>query len=447
MLPPGPPPVTYEPISLFTHVRRMGRDPTPVIGERFERYGDLYHASFFGRDVFVTRDAELVKQILITQADVFGKPRDGIVARQIRRLLGDGLLMSEGELWRRQRRLIQPAFRRERLLQYAELIITLSEEFVRMQQDGARLDVSRSMMELTLRIVAKALFDKDARQDVARVGHAMHVLRTNFAGLGAVLPAWLPTAQNRQRQRALADLDALIYGLLDEHHGGGVVGALVNAVEDGKGMERKLIRDELLTLLLAGHDTTSHALSWTFHLLARHPHVEARVRDEARAVFGQRRPQPSDIDKLVYCEQVLSEAMRLYPPAYVIPRVANRDTQLGGYAMPRNTDAIIWVYHVHHHPRYWPDPERFDPDRFAPEHKDSLVDGAYLPFGLGTRTCIGKHFALMEAKLVLACTLRALSFQDGTLKPVARDLAVTMAPHGGLPMRVSLHTPTPERRT
>jgi cytochrome P450 len=436
MLPPGPPPVTYQPISAWTHMRRMGRDPTQEIGRRFQRYGDLYHARFFGRDVFATRDAELVQQILLAQADVFGKPREGIVARQLKRLLGDGLLLSEGELWRRQRRLIQPAFRRERLMQYAELVIALSEEFARQQRDGAHLDVSRSMMELTLRIVAKALFDKDAGQDVDRVAHATQVFRAGFASIGALLPDWLPTARNRGNARSIADLDALIYGLLDEHPDGGLISALASAGEAGEGMERKLIRDELITLLLAGHETTSHALAWTFHLLARHPHVEARVREEARAVFGTRRPVPSDVDKLVYGEQVLSEAMRLYPPAYVLARVANRDTELGGYTVAKGTDAVIWIYHVHRHPRYWPDPDRFDPERFAPERRGSLVDGAYLPFGLGTRTCIGKHFALMEAKLVLACTLRQLSFRDGTLKSVARDLAVTMAPRGGLPMRV-----------
>jgi cytochrome P450 len=171
-------------------------------------------------------------------------------------------------------------------------------------------------------------------------------------------------------------------------------------------------------------------------LLARHPHVEARVREEARSVFGERRPRPSDADKLVYTEQVLSETMRIYPPAYVLQRVTTEDTELGGYAMPKGTDAVIWIYHLHHHPRLWADPSRFDPDRFSAERKGSIPDGAYLPFGLGTRTCIGKHFALMEAKLVLACTLRELSLRDGTLKPVPRDMAVTLAPRGGLPMRV-----------
>lgn len=443
MLPPGPPAVTYRPLSMLMHARRMGRDPTAEIGRRFAQYGDLYRARFFGREVFVTRDPALVEQILISQADVFGKPQEGILARQLRRLLGDGLLLSEGELWRRQRRLIQPAFRRERLNQYAELIITLSEEFARRQHDGAHLDVSRSMMELTLRIVAKALFDRDAGRDLARVAHATQVFREGFSGLGALLPSWLPTAGNRAIARALADLDAMIYGLLDEHHADGLVAVLANALDEGKGMERKLVRDELTTLLLAGHETTSHALSWTFHLLARHPHVEARVRDEANAVFAARRPQPSDVDRLVYTEQVLSEAMRLYPPAYVLARVATRDTELAGYRVAAGTDAVIWINHVHRHPRYWSDPERFEPERFAPERRSELTAGAYLPFGLGTRTCIGKHFALMEAKLVLACTLRALSFRDGSLEPVRRDMAVTLAPRGGLPMRVERACPRP----
>jgi cytochrome P450 len=434
----GPPPVSYEPISLLRHARRMGSDPTAEIARRFARYGDSYRTRFFGRDVYVTKHPELIQQILIKQADVFGKPRDGIVARQLRSLLGDGLLLSEGELWRRQRRLIQPAFRRERLMQYAELVIALSEEFARRQLDGSHVDVSRSMMELTLRIVAKALFDKDAEVD--RVADATQAFRRGFAGLGALLPRWLPTTRNRDNDRALADLDLLIYGLLDERRdqqGTDLLSALANAADEGKGMERTLIRDELMTLLLAGHETTSHALSWAFHLLARHPHIEARVREEARAVFGARTPQPSDVEKLVYTEQVLSETMRLYPPAFLLARVANKDSELGGHTVAKGTDVVIWVYHVHRDERWFADPTRFDPERFSAARKASIPDGAYLPFGLGTRTCIGKHFALMEAKLVLACTLRQLSFQDGTLAPVSRDMAVTLAPAGGLPMRVA----------
>jgi cytochrome P450 len=214
---------------------------------------------------------------------------------------------------------------------------------------------------------------------------------------------------------------------------------LASAVDDegdGTGMSRRQLRDELMTLLLAGHETTSHALSWTFHLLAQHPELEARVRHEAIRVLGRRRPEPGDVDKLHFTEQALSEAMRLYPPAYALARVATREAEVGGYTVPVGTDVLIWLYHVHRDPRWFPEPGRFDPDRFSPARRGTIAPFAYLPFGLGTRTCIGKHFALMEAKLVLACTLRRVSLTSLGADTPARDMAVTLAPRGGLPMRV-----------
>jgi cytochrome P450 len=427
-------------------MRGMRGDPTQTIDERFDRYGDLYHLQFLGRDVYVTRHPEHIQQILLTQADRFEKPQQGIVARQLRSLLGDGLLLSNGALWRRQRRLIQPAFRRERLDQYEKMVAVLAEDFAARLADGQELDVSRSMMALTLRIVTKALFDHDSEHDRARVTQATAAFRRAFGGLGALLPRALPTAQNRQVRRAIADMDALIYGLLDARaadkgqQGIDLLSALASVIDregDGAGMERTLIRDELLTLLLAGHETTSHALSWTFHLLAQHPELEQRVRIEASAVLGERAPEPGDVDELHYTEQVLSEAMRLYPPAYVLARVCSREAEVGGYRVPVGTDMVIWLHHVQRDPRWFPDPTRFDPDRFSPARRGSIPAAAYLPFGLGSRACIGKHFAMMEAKLVLACTLRRVSLQDLRGAPIQRDMAVTLAPRGGLPMRVT----------
>lgn len=446
--PPGPPPVTRNPLVLLAHLSSMRSDPTDAVSERFQRYGDLYHLSFLGRDVYVTRHPEHIQQILVSQAERFEKPRGGVVATQLRRLLGDGLLLSNGDLWRRQRRMIQPAFRRERIDQYARLVINLAEEFAIRLQDSQELDVSRSMMELTLHIVSKALFDHDIGGDRDRVADATRVFRKAFGGLQALLPPTLPTPQNRRVQRAIGDLDALIYGLIDErrksHASASVdlLSALSGAVDregDGAAMERSLIRDELLTLLLAGHETTSHALSWTFHLLSQHPEVEARLRSEVLSVLGTRTPEPGDADKLHYTEQVLSEAMRLYPPAYVLARVCVEEAQVGGFTVPVGTDAVIWIHHVHRDPRWFPNPGRFDPDRFSAARKGTIPPFAYLPFGLGTRTCIGKHFALMEAKLVLACTLRRVSLQELGGPAVARDMAVTLAPRGGLPMRVLKH--------
>ncbi len=450
--PPGPEPVTYHPASLLGHFGASGRDPTEMIARRFERYGDLYHLRFLGRDVYVTRHPEHIQQILITQAERFAKPRGGIVARQLRRLLGEGLLLSDGERWRRQRRLIQPAFRRERVDQYMELAIDLAEQFAASLGEGQRLDVSRAMMELTLRIVSRALFDHDAASDTDRVARATRAFRAAFGGLGMLLPAWLPTRRNHRIERALVDLDALVYDLIDRAacapagigQAAGrpdLLRALTGAVDsegDGEGMDRKQLRDELVTLLLAGHETTAHALSWTFHLLAQHPDVEATLREEAVSVLGERRPTPADVDKLHYTEQVLSEAMRLYPPAYSLARVTTEEAEIDGFVVPRDADVVIWIYHVQRDPRWFPEPARFDPGRFSPARRGAIRPFSYLPFGAGTRTCIGKHFALMEAKLVLACTVRRASFAALGSGRVQRDLAVTLAPKGGLPMRVQV---------
>ncbi len=442
--PPGPEPVTYHPASLIGHFGAMGRDPTETIARRFERYGDLYYLRVLGRDVYVTRHPDHIQQILITQAERFAKPRSGLLARQLRHLLGDGLLLSDGERWRRQRRLIQPAFRRERLDEYAQLVIQLAEEFAGGLAEGQRIEVSRAMMELTLRIVSRALFDHEVAGDTDRVARATRALRAAFGGVGALLPPWLPTPRNRRIGRALADLDALIYDLVDRPRKGArpdLLSALAEAVDregDGTGMDRRQLRDELITMLLAGHDTTAHALSWTFHLLAQHPAVEATLREEAVSVLGDRRPEPSDIDKLHYTEQVLNEAMRLYPPAYLVARVTAEEAEIDGYVLPRDTDVVIWIYHVQRDPRWFPEPTRFDPERFSPARKGTIRGFSYLPFGAGMRTCIGKQFALMEAKLVLACTLRRVSLAALGSGRVERDMAVTLAPKGGLPMRVQM---------
>ena len=441
--PPGPPPVSRNPLSLVRHARAMGRDPTAVVQERFDRYGDLYHLRFLGRDVYVTRHPEHIQQVLVGQAERFTKPRDGLVARQFARLLGQGLLNSDGALWRSQRRMIQPAFRRERLDEYARFMLQFGEAFASGLRDGEEIDVSRAMMELTLRIVTKALFDREVAADTERVRSATEAFRRAF-GLAGVLPTFVPTRTNRRLVRALRDMDALIYGLLDERRDapspsrGDLLSALSEAVDaqgDGGAMSRRQVRDELLTLLLAGHETTSHALAWTFHLLARHPEVEARLREEAERVLSE--PfSPRATDKLIYAEQVLNEAMRLYPPAYVLARQAKERAEIGGYVVPPNTDVVMWIYHLQRDARWFREPTRFDPERFSPARRGTIPPSSYLPFGAGSRACIGKHFAMIEAKLVLSATIRRVSFGERGGGEIGRDLAVTLAPKGGLPMRV-----------
>jgi cytochrome P450 len=428
--PPGPPRVTANPFSLFAYMQRMRREPVGRVQERFERYGDIYYAPFLKRDVYVLRHPEHIHEVLLAQASKFEKPREGIAARQLQRMLGEGLLTSNGEFWRRQRRLIQPAFRKERLDEYVGLIVAQSEAMLAGWRDGTVIDASREMMELTLGIVSD------------RVATAMRVFRGSFGGIDAVLPDWLPTPGKWRTQRMLANIDEIVYGLIDRPSNGArrdLASSLSQALDeqgDGQGMSRRQLRDELLTLFMAGHETTSHALSWTWHLLARHPEVARKLQREIDGVLQGRAPSLPDLLRMPYLEQVLSESMRLFPPAYVLARVATEDVNLGGYVVPKGADVLVWIYHVHHDARWFPDPERFEPERFEPARRKQIPQSAYLPFGAGTRACIGKQFAVLEAQLVLACVVRRWSLEALSDAPVQRDMAVTLAPRGGLRMRV-----------
>lgn len=440
--PPGPPRVTANPFSLFAYLRRMRREPVGRVQERFDRFGDIYYAPFLERDVYVLRHPEHIHEVLIAQASKFEKPSVGLTARQLRRLLGEGLLNSNGELWRRQRRLIQPAFRRERLEEYAGLIVQHTEAMLHCWRDGAEIDASREMMELTLRIVSHALFDHQVTDESDRVAAAMRVFRGAFGGLDAVLPDWLPTPGKRRRQRVLSSIDEIVYGLIDRPGAAqrrDLSSTLARSVDeqgDGRGMSRQQLRDELLTLFMAGHETTSHALTWTWHLLASHPEVAHKLQREIDGALQGRAPALADLARMPYLEQVLSESMRLFPPAYVLARVASEDASIGGYVVPRGADVVIWIYHVHHDARWFPEPERFEPERFDPARRRQIPQSAYLPFGAGTRSCIGKQFAMFEAQLVLACAARRFSLEALSSAPVQRDMAITLAPRGGLRMRV-----------
>jgi cytochrome P450 len=423
-------------------MRRMQRDPVSRVQERFEAYGDLYYAPFLRRDVYILRHPEHIHEVLVAQASKFEKPREGLTANQLRRLLGEGLLNSNGELWRRQRRLIQPAFRKERLDEYAAVILEHALAFRARQHDGALLDVSREMMELTLAIVCETLFDHPVTDESDHVASAMRVFRQTFGGIDAVLPEWLPTASKLRTARALARIDEIVYGLIDRPANAqrkDLASRLATALDDEgdkTSMSRQQLRDELLTLFIAGHETTSHALSWTWHLLASHPEVARKLHAEIDGVLGERAPELSDLFRMPYLERVLCESMRLYPPAYVLTRVASERAELGGYTIPAGADVVMWLYHMHHDARWFPEPERFDPDRFLPERRKLLPPSAYIPFGAGTRTCIGKQFAMLEAQLILVAIAQRFTFEAASDEPVRRDMNVTMAPRGGLRMRI-----------
>lgn len=443
-LPPGPAPVTLAPWSLLPYLRGMRRDSVGMVGERFARYGRLYYAPFLGRPVYALADHRDAQQVLVTQATRVGKREQGFTARQLRMLLGNGLLNANGEQWRRQRRLVQPAFKRTHLEHYARTVVERTTGVAERWSPGQSIDVSAEMMSLTLAIVSEALFDHEVSSDSDRVVDVMRAFRGAFGGLQSLLPPWLPTRAQRRTQRALSDMDELVYGLIDARRGSegdDLLSVLVNSTDvegDGAALGRTQLRDELLTLFIAGHETTSHALSWTWYLLSHHRDVEERMHRELDRVLAGRQPTYADLERLVYTGQVLDEAMRLFPPAYALSRTANRPVELRNYTVPAGADMVIWIYHVHRDPSVYPDPGRFDPDRFDPEVVADRPAGAYLPFGAGSRTCVGKHFALMEAKLILALLASRYRVVVDPDYQVRRQLAVTLAPRGPLPARLEV---------
>lgn len=451
-LPPGPPP-NRTPWGLYRYLRAFLRDPACFVGSRFTEYGDMYYAPLGSTRLYVTRHPDHIRDALLDKGSSFKKTEAGNAARHLRRFLGDGLLLSNGELWRKQRRMINPALHRKRIEGYAETMLGHTRRLMERWRPGEVVDVSAEMMQLTLGIVTQSLFDYGVEGRAGEVMEVMDSFRA-IADSPSILPTWLPLPGELRTRRALAQVDDIIYGMIDERRALGeealsqrpdLLSALILATDDEaapgdeRRMTRRLLRDELLTLFLAGHETTSHALSWTFYLLSQHPQVEARLHAELDEVLGGRAPTLQDLPRLVYLDRIVSETMRLYPPAPVISRTAIEDTEIGGYTLPAGAELIIWLYWTHRDPRWFPEPERYNPDRFAPE-APPLPRGAYLPFGGGTRICIGKEFALMEARLVLATVAQRLRLHLEPGQDLTPRFAVTLSPRNGLRMRPELRT-------
>lgn len=455
-LPPGPPPVRRTPWDLYRYLREFQRDPAGFVARRFATYGDMYYAPLGPTRLYVTRHPEHIREVLVDKGSSFKKTEVGNAARHLRRFLGSGLLLSNGELWRRQRRMINPALHRRQVESYAGIMVGATERMLDKWQGGGLVELSTEMMQLTLAIVTKSLFDYGVEERSGEVMAAMDTFRT-VATTPALLPSWLPLPGELRTRRALALVDGIIYGMIDQRQALGaaelsrrtdLLSALILATDDEaaadeeRRMTRQLLRDELLTMFLAGHETTSHALTWTFYLLSQHPEVEAKLHAELDAALGGRPPTLADLRALPYTDMVLSEALRLYPPAPVVSRTAAEDTEVGGYPIPAGAEVIIWLYFTHHDPRWFPEPEAFRPERFA-QGTPAAVRGAFLPFGGGSRLCIGKEFALLEARLVLATVAQRFRLQLEPGQRVAPRFAVTLSPRHGMQMRLTQRSAAP----
>ncbi len=396
-----------------------------------------------GRTVLVASHPDLVKEVLTGQARSL---RKGLGLQRTRFVLGNGLLTSEGEFHLRQRRLAQPAFHRERIARYADVMVARTLAMVAGWSDGQRLDIARAMHHLTLDIVGRTLFDVDLQGKAAVMGKALTEVLGSFSIwlilLGDRMYDW-PLPSMRRARRALPVLDAAIYEIIAEHRRDGrdrgdLLSMLMSARDeegDGSGMSDQQLRDEVMTLVLAGHETTANALAWTWWFLAQHPEVDARLAAEVRAVCGDRPPTMADLPQLPYARAVFSEAMRLRPPAYATSREVVAPITLGGQTVPVGAQVIVSPWVTQRDPRWWDDPLRFDPDRWLSPRSEPRHKQAYFPFGGGTRLCIGEQFAWTEGILLIATLARDWRFSLGVPADAIRpEAAVTLRPAPGVPV-------------
>lgn len=424
------------------------RDPMRALMAAHREYGDATTFRVGPLRFVSVADPAFAQHVLVRNHRNYVKSRS---YQGLRLVLGDGLVTSEGEHWRRQRKLVQPAFHRARLAALADTMVRCIDERLADWDDRRRpeIDVHDEMMQLTLRIVGRTLFGTDLGTDLGALGPAVTIAlhKANAYAESIVrLPLWLPTPSNLRFAQAKRVLDGIVHAIIDGRRRSGevhddVLGTLM-AATDETGTERMddiQLRDEVMTLFMAGHETIANAMSWTLLLLHQHPEVAARARDEIDGVLGGRTPGFDDLPRLPYLGRVIDESMRLYPPAWIVEREALDDDQLGPWHIRKGTIVAVSPLIMHRNPALWHEPERFDPDRFDPERVEERSKHAYLPFGAGPRVCIGNHFALMEAKLILAMLLPRYAVDLDDPAAVIPDARVTLRPKGGMPARLRRH--------
>ncbi|HEY7850413.1 MAG TPA: cytochrome P450, partial [Ktedonobacterales bacterium] len=401
---------------------------------------DIARVRMLGRDVVLFSRPEYAHYFLVDHAQNFssGASRD-----LLKRFLGEALLTTDGDIHRRQRRLVQPAFHRKRVESYAATMTSQTQQMLDRWQVGDELDMAQALQELTLRIIVQALFDLDLQEQGTAISQLFStVIENNRPGpLGEML-AKLNVGPVKRAQAARARLDQFVYGLIAQRraegrdHGDVLSMLLAARDEDGAPMTDVQLRDQAMTLIAAGHETTSNALAWTFYLLARNPDKYATLRAEVTTVLGGRTATAADLPQMPYLDAVIMEAMRIYPPAWTVNRTALEPFELGGYQFPAGTRAIISQWVIHHLPEVWGDPETFRPKRWTPEFRQQLPRGAYFPFGAGPRICIGMPLAEIEARLLLATMLQRFTPRMVAGWPVETRPRVTLRMRHGIRMRL-----------
>jgi cytochrome P450 len=413
-------------------------------------YGGISYNTVGPVTMYQISDPELIHEILVDKADKFHK------AERIRHALepfaGNGLLLSEGDFWKRQRKLAQPAFHTKRIDSYAQTMVDFTVQMLDRWHNNEVRYIDREMMQLTLKIVCKTLFDADVSGDAERVGVLLtEVLEESNEKVTTAfeLPEWIPSAKRAHRKAMLAELDTLIHRFIEDRKRlgedkGDLLSMLLEARDDdGSGMDPKQLRDETMTLFIAGHETTAMALSWAWYLLATHPETMQKLHHEVDTALQGRLPTLRDLANLPYTDMVLKEAMRLYPPAPGVSRQATEDVQIGDYLIEKDVMVSLSFYAMHRSARYFENPEMFNPERFSKENEANIPRYAYLPFSSGPRVCIGNMFAIMEARLILAAIAQRYDLELEAGQAIVAEQLLTIRPKHGIRMRLKQRETVP----
>ena len=440
-VPPGPPRS-----ATFRLLRQLAGDRLTLMSTAAATYGDAVKVGIGPKTLYFFNHPDTAKHVLADNAANYEK---GIGYQEAKRALGDGLLTSAGELWRKQRRTIQPVFQNKRITGQDGVVAAEAQRLIdrlRGHAGGAPVDVLGELTGFTLGVLGTTLLDADLGE-FDSIGHSFEAVQDQamfeMESMGLV-PQWLPLPKQRRFRRARRDLDRIVAKLVSDRlaeprpDGEDVLTRLIQSTsaEADPKVARRRMRDELITLLLAGHETTASTIGWTLHLIDEHPEVGERLRAEAFEVLGDRAPTHEDIAKLPYTAMVLHEAMRLFPPVWILTRRALAEDVVGGYRVPAGADVMVCPYTLHRHPSFWDRPDAFDPDRFDPAKPSDRPRYAYLPFGAGPRFCVGSHLGLMEATFVVAMISRELRLTKVPGYEVVAEPMLSLRVRGQLPMTV-----------
>lgn len=426
------------------------RDTLGLLQRSVREYGDVVAIKLFGRTLHVLNHPDDIERILVREHALMNKDR---FTKDLSKVLGNGLVTSDGDHWKKQRKLVSHAFTPAKIRGYADTMVEVAYKALCGWSGDHEVDIHAEMTRVTLDIVAKTLFDADVSSDARTVGEAMAVLSDYGMSLeaGLLLPLWAPTPNARRAKRAIESIDRVLFRIIAKRRASGarhgdLLSELLYAEEGGQSMNDRELRDECVTLFLAGHETTAIALAYTFYLLAKHPEVTERFHRELERVLGGRRPTHADVEALELTNRIVKEAMRLYPPVWGIGRETLQDMTIRGFSIPKGSQLAACQWTVHRDPRWYSDPEAFDPDRWLEPRASALPRFAYFPFGGGPRVCIGNHFAMMEAVLLTA--LIGQRFHLELLPGEVLEFApsITLRPKHGIRMRLRALSPPHSQR-